>query len=113
MVWYIGSCRDITERKQAELTLKENEKQLLKLNADKNRFISILSHDLKSPFSNLLGLSEALTEDIRKLGIDEIEEYANHINKSARNIFNLLENMLMWGRAQQGKIRFQTANIQV
>ena len=82
-------------------------RQLEKLNLDKTRFISILSHDLISPFNNLLGLSEVLKEDIRKLDIDEIELYANHINKSAKNTFNLLESILIWGRSQQGKIPFK------
>jgi signal transduction histidine kinase len=82
-------------------------KQFEKLNTDKDRFISILSHDLKSPFNNLLGLSEVLTEDIRKLDIDEIESIANNINKSARIAHNLLEDILMWARTQQGKIPFK------
>jgi signal transduction histidine kinase len=86
---------------------EENEKKLLKLNADKNRFISILSHDLISPFNNLLGLSQALTEDIRKLNIDEIKIYANNINNTARNTFNLLESILIWGRSEQGKLPFK------
>jgi len=82
-------------------------RQLEKLSLDKSRFISILSHDLINPFNNLLGLSEALKEDIRKLDIEEIELYANHINKTARNTFNLLESILIWGRAEQGKIPFK------
>jgi signal transduction histidine kinase len=81
-------------------------KQLLQLNADKDLFISILAHDLRSPFNALLGLSELLTEDIRKLDIDEIEDIAININKSAQNSFKLLENILMWARAQSGKIPF-------
>ena len=91
------------ERNRAE----ENEKRLLQLNVDKDRFISILGHDLKNPINNLLGLSEALTEDIRKLDLDEIEDYANKINKSVRNASNLLEDILLWARTQQGRIPFK------
>ena len=82
-------------------------RQLEKLNIDKDRFISILSHDLRSPFNNLLGLSEILIEDIRKIDIDEIEDIANNINKSARNLYNLLEDILLWARTQQGNIPFR------
>src|SRR5664280_984169 len=91
-----------------ELIIANKElKQLLQLNADKDLFISILAHDLRSPFNALLGLSELLTEDIRKLDIDEIEDIANNINKSAQNSFKLLENILIWARAQSGKIPFK------
>jgi signal transduction histidine kinase len=86
-------------------------KQLAKLNTDKDRFISILSHDLKSPFNNLLGLSEVLTEDIRKLDIDQVEDIANSINKAARNTYDLLEDLLMWARTQQGKIPFNSQKL--
>ena len=96
------------KEKRAEelITTNKELKLLLQLNADKNRFISILAHDLRAPFNNLLGLSEILIEDIRKFNTDEIEEIADNINKSARNTFNLLENILSWARAEQGKIPF-------
>jgi two-component system, sensor histidine kinase and response regulator len=106
---YIGkrsSNRDITERKNVENQVKELNRKLSELNADKDRFISILGHDLRSPFSNLLGLSEVLTKEIRKLNIDEIENIANNINKLSRNTYNLLEEIMLWARTQSGKIPF-------
>ena len=107
-----GIFRDITEQKQLELSLKESETKLRKLNADKDLFISILSHDLRSPFNNILGFSELLTEDIRKLDINDINSIAIDINKSARQTFNLLDDILTWARTQQGKVPFkpQTLN---
>jgi PAS domain S-box-containing protein len=107
VVKLIGINLDITESKLAELVLKENRNKLLQLNADKDRFISILGHDLKNPFNNLLGLSEVLIEDIHKLNTDQVENIANDINKSARTIYKLLEDILMWARTQQGKIPFK------
>jgi len=92
---------------RAEQALKENETQLLQLNVDKDRFISILSHDLINPFNNLLGLSAILKEDIGKLSHDDIEMMVENLNKSAQNTYNLLEDILVWGRAQQGKIPFK------
>ena len=103
----MGIGQDITIRKRAEEKLIENDNFLQKLNADKDRFISILSHDLKSPFNSILGFSEVLTEDIRKLNTDEIEDIARNINKSARNTLYLLEDLLAWAMTQQGKIIFK------
>jgi two-component system, sensor histidine kinase and response regulator len=106
-----GSCRDITERKHTEQALEESEKQLLRLNEDKNRFISILGHDLKSPFNNILGFSEVLTEDLGNLDICEIENIAKDINNSAKITYQLLEDILMWARTQQGSIPFNPQNL--
>ncbi len=97
---------DITGHKKAEIALKDSEEKLRQLNLDKDLFISILAHDLRSPFNALLGLSELLIEDLHKLEIDEIENIAKDINKSAKNSFNLLEDLLMWARIQQGNIPF-------
>jgi two-component system, sensor histidine kinase and response regulator len=90
------------ERTKAE----ESEKKLIQLNADKDVFLSILSHDLRSPLNALLNLSELLKNDFRKLNSDEIDKIAGQINKSARNTNLLLEDILMWARTQQGKIPF-------
>jgi PAS domain S-box-containing protein len=108
---FIGVNMDISDFKNAELAIKKNERKLLQLNVDKDRFISILSHDLKSSFNNLLGLSEVLTEDIRKLRPEEIEDIAKNIYKSAKITNNLLEDILIWARTQQGKIPFKPQNL--
>jgi signal transduction histidine kinase len=95
--------------KRAEELLITNNKlnQLLQLNADKDLFISILVHDLRSPFGNILGLSEILKESIYKLDINEIEDIANSINESAQNSYKLLEDILIWAGIQQGQITFK------
>lgn len=90
------------ERVKAE----KGELRLHQLNADKDRFISILSHDLRSPFNNLLGLSDVLTENIHQLKIDEINTLANQIKTTARSTYNLLDDLLMWARSQQDRIPF-------
>jgi len=92
--------RDTTE-------IKEYEKQLLQLNADKDSFIKILAHDLKSPFNSIIGFLDLLTKNIRKYDIDKIEKQINIVNNSAKNTFNLLEDILLWIRANSGKIPFE------
>ncbi len=102
----LASFLDITESKKAELEIKENEKQLIQLNADKDLFMSILGHDLRSPFNSFLGLSELLVETISRNDFDKTIDIANNINTSAQKAFNLLEELLIWANTQQGKIQF-------
>jgi len=89
------------------LKAEKSEIRLHRLNADKDRFISILGHDLKSPFNNILGFSEILTDEIDSLNKDEIKDIAKNIHNSARITNKLLEDILMWARAQQDKIPFK------
>ena len=98
---------DITQIKSTEFALMEQDKKLRQLNADKDRFISILGHDLKNPFSNILGLSEILTGEINSLNKEEIQDIAKNINKSANITNKLLDDILIWARTQQGKIPFE------
>jgi len=102
---------DITESKQVQQELKNNERKLYQLNTDKDRFISILGHDLKNPFNNILGFSEILKDDIDSLDTDEIKNVARNINESAKNTLKLLEDILMWARAQQGSMPFNPQNL--
>jgi len=98
---------DITERKKSEQIIQEQNKELQKLNTDKDRFISILAHDLKSPFNSILGYLELLTENIRVYDSAKIEKQIGIINSSAQNTYNLLEDILMWARSQSGNIPFK------
>jgi PAS domain S-box-containing protein len=102
-----GISADISRLKEAEEALSESEKRLVQLNIDKDRFISILAHDLKSPFNTLLGLSEELTENFLQYGIKDIEYMATSIHQATKNTYNLLEDILLWARAQQDRIPFK------
>jgi signal transduction histidine kinase len=93
------------------LKAEKSEKKLIQLNADKDLFLSILSHDLRSPLNSLFNLSELLKNDFRQLGIDEIDSIAIQINKTARNTSLLVEDILLWARTQQGKIPFNPQNL--
>ena len=99
--------RDISELKKNELIIMDQNAELQKLNTDKDRFISILAHDLKSPFNSLLGFSELLKKNLRIYDINKIEKQVNIINNNAKNIYNLLEDILLWVHIQKGKIMFE------
>lgn len=107
-----GTHQVITERKKAEKALKEKDEKLVKLNADKDLFMSILGHDLRSPFFILRVLSELLQDDVQNFDIEEIKKMAGDINKTAQSTFKLLEDILLWARIQQGKIPFKPQIIQ-
>src|SRR6056297_1035949 len=70
------NVRDITERKKAEQALKESEARLSELNATKDRFFSIISHDLRSPFNSIVGFSDLLATQVRNKDYQGIERYA-------------------------------------
>jgi len=104
---YHGVSRDISERKKAELLLKERESQLRELNSTKDKLFSIIAHDLRSPFNAILGLSELLIENIKDFKVAESEKYLGIINSSAKNTLILLDNLLTWANSQTGKNIYQ------
>ncbi|HEX2968339.1 MAG TPA: CHASE domain-containing protein [Bacteroidales bacterium] len=91
--------------------IEQLNKQLERSNADKDRFIAILSHDLKSPFTSILGFLEILTTGLRRFTLDQIETHLNTVNEAAKNTFELLQDLLMWTRAHTGKIPFNPENV--
>ena len=93
--------------------LEESEERLKQLNGSKDKFFSIISHDLRSPFTSITGYSEVILDDIDELSKEEIKEFAASIHKSAKNIQNLLENLLQWSRMQTGNIKFNPTDIKL
>jgi len=79
---------------------------LLQVNAEKDKFFSIIAHDLKSPFSGFMGLSKELAENYQYFDPEDIKEYANNLQESALNLYKLLENLLEWSRVQRGVTQF-------
>jgi len=89
-----GISRDNTERKKAEELFKENEVRLRELNANKDKFFSIIAHDLKNAFSAILDLSEILAHQIREKNNEGIEGYTEIIRNSSQLTLDLLINLL-------------------
>ena len=93
-----------TQRRAAELA--EAKESLTKLNADKDKFFSIVAHDLKGPFMPVLGNAELLSEMADLLPPDELKIMGQSIYRSANNTLNLLENLLQWSRLQMGHMEY-------
>lgn len=104
---YHGVSRDISERKKAELLLKERESQLSELNSTKDKLLSIIAHDLRSPFNAILGLSDLLVTNTKNFDDDKNEKYLRIINSSAKNTLILLDNLLTWAKSQTGNNIYQ------
>jgi two-component system sensor histidine kinase/response regulator len=91
--------------------VEERTKELNKLLEDKDRFITILGHDLKSPFNSILGILYLLEDNLQKLSGEQIEQHVKAVSKSAQKVYNLLEDILLWVRAQSGKLPFIPENL--
>lgn len=97
-------ANDISRRMEAQKALKENEAHLKELNITKDKFFSIIAHDLKSPFNSIVGLSDLLVKEAK--GFDKVEQISKIIQKSSHQAMDLLANLLEWARSQSGKIDF-------
>ena len=105
--------RDITERKKAEETLFKSEKKLRELNAQKDKFFSLLAHDLRSPIGNFLQISELLKLNYEELSKDQIHDFFDNLYILADNTFKLLDNLLMWSRSQLGRLEIEIKAIEL
>lgn len=98
--------RDITEKLNIQQQLVRYNQELTNLNETRDKFFSIIAHDLRAPYSSLIGFTELLMEDLDKLERSEVRDYLRIIRNSAKNSFNLLENLLAWSRLQTGRMPY-------
>lgn len=101
-IGFIGHCLDITLRKQAENVILGENEELQKLNAEKDKYFSIIAHDLRGPFNAFLGFTRMMEEELSSFTLDELQKIATSMRKSATMLFQLLENLLEWSRLQRG-----------
>ncbi|HKO76913.1 MAG TPA: tetratricopeptide repeat-containing sensor histidine kinase, partial [Flavobacterium sp.] len=95
----------ISKRNTNQLLLNKNE-EISSVNKQKDKFFSIIAHDLRGPFNGFLGLTELLAEEIDDMDKEEIQFAAINMRSSANNLNRLLENLLEWSRMEQGLIPF-------
>lgn len=136
---YLESFMDVTELKENEKELKrlnlelqdsnslietnlhqknmliqeltETKEKLEKINSEKDKFFSIIAHDLKSPFSGFLGLTRVIAENSQDFTREELHEFGIGIQQSATNLYKLLENLLEWSVLQRDSYRFDPVNV--
>jgi len=99
--------------KNISVKLKKSEKKLLESNANKDKFFSIISHDLKSPFNGILGATEMLSSEYDELTSEEAKEMIQIVRESSTKAYELLEGLLEWARTQTDRMEYEFKNIDI
>jgi signal transduction histidine kinase len=127
----IIAFQDITERKQSEIDkirlaqeqeaknaalcysheIEAKNAELIKLSREKNEFLGIVAHDLKNPLSAILGLTEMISEEIESLSKEELVEYAKDIRLGAKQMFDLVINLLDVNKIESGQFQVSLCSV--
>lgn len=100
---------DVTDHRIADAALRKSEATLRELNATKDKLFSIISHDLKGPFSSIVGFSELLVEKLGKNDLKSVSDYGRIILESSWQAMDLLTNLIEWSRLQTGRMSYNPA----
>ncbi|WP_161946296.1 hybrid sensor histidine kinase/response regulator [Desulfonatronum thiosulfatophilum] len=103
--------RDISERRKHQEEIKQKNRELQEIIAAKDKFFSIISHDLKSPLSGFMILTRMLSEEFSTLPLKDLREMARQLAHSTENIVSLLENLLEWSLHQQGVMAYEPVSL--
>ena len=93
--------------------IQDYSQELVRLNSQKDKFFSIISHDIKSPFNSILSFSEILNTELDDLSKEEIKDLAERINSVSKNTYNFIENLLQWSLFERGKLEVNDENIEL
>jgi signal transduction histidine kinase len=110
---FIGSCINIQEQKEIEAKISNLNNELVQTIATKDKFFSIISHDLRSPLSGLMGILDILNSSYDKLDDNEKREIISDANVVSKTTYSLMENLLEWSRIQTGIINYQPEPLRI
>lgn len=105
--------QELIARVKTHLKLKQQTNELKEINATKDKFFSIISHDLKNPFYGILSIGKILLEKIKTKNIKETENYAELMFQSAKHAYQLIENLFEWSQSQIGQINYNPEEINI
>ncbi len=106
-----GIITNVSAQKEYNNLIKNYCQELEEINKNKDKFFSILAHDLKNPFNSILGFSEYLAKYANDLTHEQIKEYSLNMYQASKKVYQLIENLLSWSRLQSGKIEFEKTQI--
>ena len=110
---FIGSCISIHDQKEFETKISNLNEELVHTIATKDKFFSIISHDLRSPLSGLMGILDILNTNYESLEEKEKREFITDAAVASKTTFTLMENLLEWSRIQTGKISYQPEMLRI
>jgi PAS domain S-box-containing protein len=112
LIEYLGKkvmcvlVRDITDRMKNEEILRKNNEELEKAIASKDKFFSIVAHDLKSPFQGLVGYTELMSRNYSDFTEEERMNFARELNNVSKNLYQLVNNLLQWSQLQTNRMKY-------
>jgi PAS domain S-box-containing protein len=108
---FIGITLNIDERKRAEERIQKKNEELQRANSEKDKFFSIIAHDLKGPFQGFIGLTELMAENLSDMTIEQAQEITASLQSTAKNLYELLDNLLNWALIKRGHKRFSPEKV--
>lgn len=111
LAYGVAFIRLTESERAAARAIRESEAKLKELIKTKDKFFNIVAHDLKNPFTSLLGSSELLYDNISHMTIENVKKLALILNDSAKGGYAILQNLLDWSRSQTGMIKFSAENV--
>ena len=113
LLGYVKILRDLTERKQSEDAIKKYVKELEELNTHKESVLAILSHDLRSPLSSIIGTAKYLKENFHKMKADTVQEMLDLLYKSSTDELEMLDYLVEWARIKYATDVFSPTKIKL
>jgi len=113
MLGYVKILRDLTERKQSEDAIKNYVKELEELNTHKESVLAILSHDLRSPLSAIIGTAKYLKENFQKMKSEDVQEMLDLLYKSSIDELEMLDYLVEWARIKYASDAFSPTKIKL
>ena len=107
------SASEIAQRKEAQAALEKERGELAEANASKDKFFSILAHDLRGPLGGVVSMSETMLAEYDLFDADEIKDIIKVMHESSDRIFELLKNLLTWSRLNTGRIDFEPMDLEL
>lgn len=104
-------AEEVLARVDVHLKIFQQQNELKQLNTEKDKFFTIIAHDLRSPFNGFLGLTEMLANNFKNITIEDLQALSKQMYSSAGNLYRLLTNLLEWAKMQRGLTEYKPENI--